>query len=78
MNISRVPIGGGVQLPDHIKNSKPIHGLTRDKTNGHDFNDNLCLFRCLALHFGALEQPSNRFKERLKSTLEKPLMMESR
>ena len=70
MRLRGVPIGAGVQLPAHIKNSKSIIGLTRDKTHGHDFEDNLCLFRCLALHFGesirSLEDTSNHFKSKLE------------
>ena len=65
-----MPIGAGVQLPYHIKKSRSIIGLTRDKPHNHDFNDNLCFFRCLGLHFGApinaLEDPTNRLKERLE------------
>ena len=66
MSIRGVPIGAGVQLPAHIKNSKSIVSLTRDEHNGHNYNDNLCLFRGLALHFGAamhsLEGPTKRLK----------------
>ena len=66
MRIRGVPIGTGVQLPAHIKNSKSIVSLTRDEHNGHNYNDNLCMLRCFALHFGAsvhaLEQPANRLK----------------
>ena len=70
MRLRGVPIGAGVQLPAHIKNSKSIICLTRDKAHAHDFEDNLCLFRCLALHFGesirALEGTANRFKKKLE------------
>ena len=46
------PIGCvGVTLPDYVKNNKAIVGLTKDE-NGAIYNDNLCLFRCLALHLG--------------------------
>ena len=70
MRLRGVPIGAGVQLPTHIKNSKSIIGLTCAKTNAHDFEDNLCLFRCLALHIGAaihaLEGTANHFKNKLE------------
>ena len=46
------PIGcAGVTLPDYVKNNKAIVGLTKDE-HGVTYNDNLCLFRCLALHQG--------------------------
>ena len=46
------PIGCvGVTLPDYVKNNKAIVGLAKDK-HGAIYNDNLCLFRCLALHLG--------------------------
>ena len=46
------PIGCvGIVLPPHIKRNKPIIGLETDG-NGRPYIDNLCLFRCLALHLG--------------------------
>ena len=70
MRIRDVPIGAGVPLPAYIKSSKSIVSLTHSKNNGYDFNDNLCMFRCLALHFGAsirsLEGPTNRLKQSLE------------
>ena len=46
------PIGCvGVTLPDYVKNNKAIVGLAKDEY-GAIYNDNLCLFRCLALHLG--------------------------
>ena len=50
------PIGCGqrCKIPDSVKNNKAIHILVRDKSQ-HDnpyYNDNLCLFRCLALYRG--------------------------
>ena len=46
------PIGCvGVTLSDYVKNNKAIVGLTKDE-HGVTYNDNLCLFRCLALHRG--------------------------
>ena len=44
------PIGCvGVTLPDYVKNNKAIVGLVKDE-HGAIYNDNICLFRCLALH----------------------------
>ena len=47
------PIGCvGVTLPDYVKNNKAIVGLEKDHHRNATYNDNLCLFRCLALHQG--------------------------
>ena len=47
------PIGCvGVNLPTHVKNNKAIVGLKKDRHRHATYNDNLCLFRCLALHQG--------------------------
>ncbi|KAJ8031107.1 hypothetical protein HOLleu_27721 [Holothuria leucospilota] len=47
------PIGGATRLPEFITNNKAIVSLERDRHNNHRYDDNLCLFRCLALHKGA-------------------------
>ena len=47
------PIGCvGVNLPTYVKNNKAIVGLEKDRHRHATYNDNLCLFRCLALHLG--------------------------
>ena len=47
------PIGCvGVNLPDYVKHNKAIVGLAKDHYRMRTYNDNLCLFRCLALHQG--------------------------
>ena len=47
------PIGCvGVNLPDYVKYNKAIVGLEKDRYHMTTYNDNLCLFRCLALHLG--------------------------
>ena len=47
------PIGCvGINLPDYVKNNKAIIGLEKDRYRMTTYNDNLCLFRCLALHQG--------------------------
>ena len=44
------PIGCvGINLPNYVKNNKAIIVLEKDAHNA-TYNDNLCLFRCLALH----------------------------
>ena len=46
------PIGCvGIDLPDYVKNNKAVVGLEKDG-HGVIYRDNLCLFRCLALHKG--------------------------
>ena len=50
--IVKHPIGCvGVTLPDYLKHNKAVVGLAKDE-HGATYNDNLCLFRCLALHQG--------------------------
>ena len=47
------PIGCvGVTLPDYLKHNKAIVGLEKYHHRNATYNDNLCLFRCLALHQG--------------------------
>ena len=41
----------GVNLPTYVKNNKAIVRLDKD-SHGVIYRDNLCLFRCLALHLG--------------------------
>ena len=41
-----------VDLPDKVKNNKAVFGLVKDRYRKTTYNDNLCLFRCLALHLG--------------------------
>ena len=46
------PIGCvSINLPDYVKNNKAIIGLEKDHYSAM-YRDNLCLFRCLALHLG--------------------------
>ena len=40
----------GVNLPDYVKRNKAIVGLEKDRHRRTTYNDNLCLFRCLALY----------------------------
>ena len=48
------PIGcvGISPLSTYIKKNKAVIGLEREPINGKRYNDNLCLFRCIALHQG--------------------------
>ena len=71
MRIRGVPIGAGIQLPAYITKSRSIIGLTKCHIHSFYFTDNLCFFRCLALHFGtslrALEIPTKHLKTRLEA-----------
>ena len=51
-------------LPIYIKKNKAVIGLEREPIHQIRYNDNLCLFRCLALHQGGDVR-------RLESALEK-------
>ena len=66
--LNNIPIGAGTDIPAYIKKSKSIKGLTHHKTKNYRYEDNLCLFRCLALRFGAsikgLETYTLTYKEK--------------
>ena len=82
MRMPDIPIGAGVTLPSYIKRSKSIIGLTHHKIKGHIYNDNLCLFRCLALHYGAkvggLEEITKKYKKQLEKNNEPILRSRSK
>ena len=46
------PIGRGSQLPGYIVENHGIAPLDRNRNTGKLYQDNLCFFRCLALHNG--------------------------
>nr|XP_054771548.1 uncharacterized protein LOC129279465 [Lytechinus pictus] len=50
------PIGQGLELPDYIQNNRAIVSLVKSRRDGRMYNDNLCLFRCLALFQGVNSQ----------------------
>ena len=71
MRMHDIPIGAGVTLPLHIRQSKSIIGLTHHKKRGYVYNDKLCLFRCIALKINGakvegVESFTNRYKEQLE------------
>ena len=49
---TRYLLGNPVSLPQYIKNNKSMYSLASDRRTGKAFDDNLCAFRCLALHQG--------------------------
>ena len=46
------PIGRGKNLPHYLVENRGITPLDRDIRKGKPYQDNLCFFRCLALHNG--------------------------
>ncbi|XP_071491915.1 uncharacterized protein [Diadema antillarum] len=46
------PIGQGIDLPAYVQNNQAIVSLVSSRRDGRVYNDNLCLFRCLALFQG--------------------------
>ena len=70
MRMRDIPIGSSLILPSYIKRSRSIIGLSHHRYTRHAYTDNLCLFRCLALHYGAsdgsLETPTKIYKKRLE------------
>ena len=46
------PIGRGKYLPHYLVENRRISPLDRDIRKGKPYQDNLCFFRCLALHNG--------------------------
>ena len=59
------PIGSVVILPDYIRRNNAVIGLVIDTNHNCAYTDNLCLFRCLALHRGQ----SRKTLERTTKTL---------
>ena len=52
--INNVPIGCcDSSLPDTLKNNSHVYSLVSNPHTGAPYTDNLCFFRCLALHRGA-------------------------
>ena len=58
------PLGRG-DLPDFLMNKRSLHPLLINQQNRKPYDDNLCAFRCLALHRGhdikSLEGPAKQF-----------------
>ena len=55
------PIGcSGIELPHYITVNEAIVSVVRDRHSGEAYDDNLCLFRCLALHQGEGERHFRR------------------
>ena len=66
------PIGKSTLLPSFIVNNKAVVSLEYDKKSGLRYNDNLCFFRCLALHNGChtknLKRDTSHYFERFMQT----------
>ena len=63
------PIGcvGMTDLPMYIKKNKAVIGLEKEPIHAKRYSDNLCLFRCLALHRGC---ESRRLEPAVKTLYE--------
>ena len=70
--IPGIPIGTGIlELPEFLKKSRSVVGLThRQNLKKFPYTDNLCLFRCLTLHFGADKNALETVCQDLKVRLE--------
>ena len=62
-HLYNTPIGTSIVLPSYLKNNKGLISLVNSRQTGRPFNDNLCFFRCLALHRG---DPIGRLENRTK------------
>ncbi|KAK7093429.1 hypothetical protein V1264_007188 [Littorina saxatilis] len=53
--VTDFPIGcSNCRIPEEIRNCPGINILNKDENHFFEYNDNLCFFRCLALHQGTL------------------------
>ena len=57
------PIGRGTFLPTYIAQNQVIAALDRNHLTGKPYEDNLCFFRCLALHNGCHTKNLERDKQ---------------
>ena len=69
------PIGAPCHLPAYITENRAVISLLKDPNTQKPYRDNLCLFRCLALHKGehrkALERKTKSlYREYTKQPLE--------
>ena len=60
-----IPIGASDKsFPSNLLNNKGLISLVRTKNTGIAYKDNLCIFRCAALHLGytttCLEEKANQ------------------
>ncbi|XP_071492843.1 uncharacterized protein [Diadema antillarum] len=62
------PIGRGMELPLYVLDNKAIVSLVKNRMTGKTYDDNLCLFRCIALLRGCSSKClETTTKELLKS-----------
>ena len=66
--LRRHPIGKSTKLPSYVLNNPAVVSLECNEHSGEPYKDNLCLFRCLALHRGCdphnLERDTKYFYKR--------------
>ena len=49
--------GGRINLPDYITRNQSVSAFVSSKTDDEIYNDNLCVFRCITLHFVQTAKP---------------------
>ena len=54
-----------VEMPDHIKAKKCVLSFTHNAQDGEEYEDNLCMFRCLSFHISKKRKVSERLAKRL-------------
>ena len=67
------PIGRGSHLPGYIAENHGIAPLDRNRQTGKPYQDNLCFFRCLALHNGCHTKNLERIRSTITNSTEKPV-----
>ncbi len=50
LTYSQYPLGAPVELPPHLVEKRSLLCLTKSRSGYHVYDDNMCLFRCLAAH----------------------------
>ena len=66
VNRTEYVLGTAEDLPGHVKKKRCIITLIRDSSTGKDlYEDNKCLFRCLALQFGASQNSLEKTSKNL-------------
>ena len=69
-NLTKILLGVG-ELPDFVKNLKSIRSLTHDKNTGKKYDDNFCIWRCIALFHGLPIWKLDRYAKALCERFEK-------
>ena len=66
VTLTNFPLGcPDVEMPDHIKAKKCVLSFTHNAQDGEEYEDNLCMFRCLSFHISKKRKVSERLAKRL-------------